>query len=455
MTEHADASASRSASLLRVLGVAFGLAIIIGNTIGGGILRVPGQVASNLPTPTLFLGVWVLGGIYALLGAVSVAELGASIPRAGGQYAFAQRAIGPYAGFVVGWSDWLSTCGSATAAGIVIGEYLPAFVPSLEGHTTAIAIAVILLFTFIQWRGVVWGGRTQELTSLVKALAFVALIVACFAGGAPAEPAATPPPPAAPTGFAACAAVVLALQGILYTYDGWTGVIYFSEEVHDPGRDVPRSMIGGVLLVIAIYLLLNAALLTVLPIADIASSKLPAGLAAETIFGARGDTVIRVLAMVSMLSAINAFMMMASRTLFGMSRDGLVHHSAQRVNRGGTPSTALWIGAVVAIAFLFVGAFDQVVAVLAFFFVVSYTVSFSAVFILRRTEPDLPRPYRALGYPWTTGIALVGSVAYLAGSVVSDPVNSRWALAALGLSYPVYRIVRRRDGGGPPSDPAP
>jgi len=435
-----------SGSLFRVLGVAFGLAIIIGNTIGGGILRTPGTVAGNLPTPTLFLGVWLLGGLYALLGAVSVAELGAAIPRAGGQYTFASRAIGRYAGFVVGWSDWLSTCGSATAAGIVIGEYLPTFVPALEGQTTPIAVAVILLFTFIQWCGVVWGGRTQELTSLVKALAFIALIVACFAVAAPAGSVAAVEAPPAPSGIAIAAAIVIALQGVLYTYDGWTGVIYFSEEVEDPGRDVPRSMIGGVLLVIAIYVLLNAALLYVLPIGAIAASKLPAGLAAETIFGASGDAVIRVLAILSMLSAINAFMMMASRTLFGMSRDGLFHPVASRVNRGGTPSVALWIGAAVAIAFLFVGAFDQVVAVLAFFFVVSYTVSFTSVFIMRRREPDLPRPYRAWGFPFSTGLVLAGSVVFLVGAVIGDPENSKWALGALAASYPVYWVTQRAGG---------
>lgn len=432
-----------SGSLLRVLGVAFGLAVIIGNTIGGGILRTPGTVAANLPTPALFIGVWLLGGLYALLGAISVAELGAAIPRAGGQYTFASRAIGRYAGFVVGWSDWLSTCGSATAAGIVIGEYLPTFVPALEGQTTAIAVAVILVFTFIQWCGVVWGGRTQEVTSLLKALAFIALIVACFAVAAPAGAVAAVDAPPAPSGFAIAAAIVIALQGVLYTYDGWTGVTYFSEEVHDPGRDVPRAMIGGVLLVIAIYVLLNAALLYVLPIGAIAASKLPAGLAAETIFGANGDTVIRVLAILSMLSAINAFMMMASRTLFGMSRDGLFHSVASRVNRGGTPAVALWIGAGVAIAFLFIGAFDQVVAVLAFFFVVSYTVSFASVFILRRREPDLPRPYRAWGYPFTTGLVLIGSVVFLVGAVFSDLENSKWALGALAVSYPVYWLTQR------------
>jgi APA family basic amino acid/polyamine antiporter len=211
-------------------------------------------------------------------------------------------------------------------------------------------------------------------------------------------------------------------------------------------------MIGGVLLVIAIYLLLNAALLYVLPIGAIAASKLPAGLAAETIFGERGDTVIRVLAILSMLSAINAFVMMASRTLYGMSRDRLFLGVASRVNRGGTPAVALWIGAGAAIAFLFIGAFDQIVAVLAFFFVVSYTVSFSAVFVLRRREPDLPRPYRAWGYPYTTGLVLIGSVVFLFGAVLSDLENSKWALGALAVSYPVYwvtqRLVRTTDASG-------
>src|SRR5215213_11798294 len=184
--------------LLRVLGVVFGLAVTVGITVGMGILRTPGEVAAQLPNPWLFLGVWALGGVYALCGAVSVAELGTMIPRSGGFYLFARRALGEYPGFVVGWSDWLSTCGTVAAVALVIGEYAGVLVPALAGRDVLVASSVTVAFALLQWRGVRWGGRSQELTSLLKTLAFAALIAACFAwGGRGGADAATQPVSAA------------------------------------------------------------------------------------------------------------------------------------------------------------------------------------------------------------------------------------------------------------------
>src|SRR5215213_1239623 len=175
--------------LLRVLGVLFGMAVTVGITVGMGILRTPGEVAAQLPNRWLFLGAWLLGGVYALFGAVSVAELGTMIPRSGGFYVFARRALGEYPGFVVGWSDWLSTCGTVAAVALVIGEYAGLLVPALAGRGLAVASGVTVAFALLQWRGVRWGSRSQELTSLLKTLAFAALIAACFAwgGGGPVE----------------------------------------------------------------------------------------------------------------------------------------------------------------------------------------------------------------------------------------------------------------------------
>src|SRR5436309_5834483 len=175
--------AARSGGLLRVLGVVFGMAVTVGITIGMGILRTPGDVAKQLPSAWLFIGVWLLGGVYALLGAVSVAELGTMIPRSGGFYVFARRALGEYPGFVVGWSDWLSTCGTVAAVSLVIGEYAGVLTPALAGRELAVASSVAVAFAVLQWRGVRWGSRSQELTSLLKTLAFAALIAACFAFG--------------------------------------------------------------------------------------------------------------------------------------------------------------------------------------------------------------------------------------------------------------------------------
>lgn len=425
-----------------MLGVTFGLAVAIGNTIGAGILTAPGEVAASLPNIWMFLGVWVAGGLYALLGSVSMAELATMLPQTGGQYVFARRALGPYAGFVVGWSDWISTCGSTAAVALVVGAYSGVLVPSLAGREKSIAVFIAVAFALLQWRGVRWGSRAQEITTLLKTLAFVALIIACFAlGGGGSFTGAYIAPPILNSSL--LVAIVLALQAVIFTYDGWTGIIYFSEEIREPARDIPRSLFGGVLSIIAIYLLVNLGLLYVLPLSEMAGQSLAAGTAAQELFGARGDTILRSLTIVSMLSAINAFQLMATRVLFAMSRDALFTRRAEDVNEGGTPTIALLVSTIVAVLFILSGTLRQVIAVLAFFFVASYTISFTSLFVLRRREPSTPRPFRAWGYPWTTGLALFGSVAFLVGAVFSDRQNSTRALLLLAASYPTYLLIKR------------
>lgn len=447
MTTNIAAVGERHGRLLRVLGLGFGLAVIIGNTIGAGIFRAPGSIASQLPHPALFLGVWVIGGLYALLGAISMAELGAMLPKSGGQYVFSRYALGEYAGFVVGWSDWISTCGSAAAVSLLIGQFSGGLYPKLQGHAVIIAAVVAIVFALLQWRGIIWGSTAQNVTSSFKALAFLGLIAAVFVlGGQSTEPAT--PSQVLPTGFALISAIVLSLQSVIYTYDGWAGVIYFSEEVSNPGRDIPRSLFGGVLLVIAIYLLVNVALLYVLPISVIAGQDFAAGVAAGVVFGRNGDTIFRSLTIVSMLSAINAYHLMATRVLFAVSRDGLFTKRAAAVNKGGTPTFALFASAAVAVLFIVFGkTFEQVITILAFFFVAIYTLSFISVFVLRRREPEKERPYRAWGYPWTTGLALVGSVVFLVGAIAADMENSFYALALLAVSYPLFRLMKSVNAG--------
>jgi APA family basic amino acid/polyamine antiporter len=429
--------------LLRILGVGFGLAVTIGGTIGMGIFRTPGEIADYLPNAWLFIGVWVAGGIYALLGTISVAELGTMIPRSGGFYVFAHRALGDYAGFVVGWSDWLSTCGTIAVISMVIGEYAGKLVPALSGREVYVALATVCFFTFLQWKGIRRGSYTQNLTSLLKAVVFIILIAACFMlGGRGAREATSQPV----LGLPLLAMLVKALQGVLYTYDGWYSVIYFGEEVRNPDRDVPRSMIGGVLSVILIYVLVNLALIYVLPLSELARTKLATGAAAQELFGARGDTIMRVLAIVSMLSTINAYHLTAPRILLAMSRDKLISGRADKVNEGGTPTITLFLSALAATLFILSGTFDKVLAVLAFFFVINYSISFLSVFVLRFREPQTPRPYRAWGYPWTTALALIGSIAFLIGAVISDIKsrvyeNSVYALVLLAVSYPVFLML--------------
>jgi len=426
--------------LLRVLGVGFGLAVIIGNTIGAGIFKAPGAIAEQLPAPTPFLLVWLAGGLYAFLGALSVAELGTMIPRSGGQYVFSRYALGEYAGFIVGWSDWISSCGSTAAVALVIGTFAGALFPALQGKGMAIAAGVAIVFALLQWRGIVWGSNIQNVTSLLKALAFLALIAAAFIFGGngsltSSQTSAMP--------VITMTAIVVSLQAAIYTYDGWAGVIYFSEEVENPGRDIPRALFGGVLAIAAIYLSVNLALLYVLPISQIAGKEFAAGEAATVIFGRYGDTIFRCLTIVSMLSGINALHLMATRVVFAMSRDGLFMTKAATVNEGGTPTVSLFLSALVALLFIVFGEkFETVITVLAFFFVVNYILSFVSLFVLRYREPDKPRPYRAWGYPVTPALALIGSVLFLALAIRADTKNSVYALGLLAVSYPVFRVMK-------------
>ena len=434
--------------LLQVLGVAFGLAVLVGNTIGMGILRTPGEVAARLPSVPLFMAVWVAGAVYALLGALTVAELAAMRPRSGGLYPLVHDALGEYPGFVVGWTDWLSTCGSMAAVAMVLGEYAGPLIPGMTGQERVTASAVVVGFALLQWRGIRIGDAAQQLTSFFKSLALIALAGVALVMGIDS----TSPPVAAlavPTGFALVGAIIVALQSAIYTYDGWTGPIYFGEELQDPSRDIPRTMIGGVLLVLAIYLLLNAAFLRVVPLADMAGDPFVAATAAARLFGPTGDTVIRIVMLLSLIAAVNAMLLMASRVPFAMSRDRLLPAFLNRVNSGGTPVPALVASTLVALACIATNTFDTVLAMLAFLFVANYALTFIALFTSRKRAPDARRPFRVPAYPFVPAVALAGSLAFMVAAVVSDRANSMLSLALLAISWPVYRLVRARTSAMP------
>jgi len=431
-----------------VLGVSFGIAVLIGNTILIGILRTPGDVAAQLPHPALFIGIWIIGGLYALAGAASLAEPGAMFARSAGQYVIVRRGLGEYPAFMVGWSDWISTCGPVALGGMVFMEYLEPLVPALNGRRVPAGVALVLFFGLLLWRGIRVGDLMQQVLSAVKALAFGGLIGACLLVPAPSGVGTALA--ALPSGVSAMTAAVLALQAVIYTYDGWTAPLYFAEETRDPGRNVPRSMVFGVLAVILIYVLVNIAFVRVLGIRGMAGDPFVAASAGKALFGAPGDLVIRLLVLLSILSGMNACILMAPRIMLAMSRDGLLPQAFVTVNAGGTPSVAHWTAIGAAIAFIVSGTVETVIALCAFFFVANYLLSFLSVFALRIKEPGAPRPWRVPGYPWTTGIAVVGSVAFLAGSVVSDWSNSWKSIVLLAASYPAYRcVVARRRAGAP------
>jgi basic amino acid/polyamine antiporter, APA family len=441
----------------------FGMAAAIGNTIAAGIVYTPGDVAKQLPNAWLFLGIWILGGLYALCGASSMAELGAAIPRSGGQYNFSRRALGDYAGFIVGWSDWLSTCGTAAAVAIVISDYSGHLFSALAGpqKLKVISIAIVVAFGVLQWRGIRWGSGAQLLTAALKTGAFVILVAAAFFMGGPAHKAATQSASAVlsvPAGWSLAIAVMLGLQAVIYTVDGWDGIIYFGEEVREPGRDIPRAIFGSVFSIMGIYLLLNLIALYVVPMKQISGNTFVLGTVANSVFGTLGDPIIRSIMVISMLSCLNANQLFCTRTLYAMSCDGLFFRSATTVNAGGTPTFSLFLSTIVGVLFLVVSflggdAFQRITAMLSFFFVANYTLSYISVFVLRKREPKMPRPYRAWGYPWLTGVALGASVLFLIGSIVTDQKNAPLALGMLVLSYPVFRVLKwvSREATGKPA----
>ncbi len=438
---NADPAPSKR-SMLRILGVTFGIAVTLGNTIGSGIMRTPSQIANRLPSVPLIMLAWALGAVYSLLGAWSLAELGAMIPSSGAYYTVARRAFGDYAGFMVGWTDWIGQCGSGAAAAILAGEYGRDLLPSLSRPIlTATVIAAAL--ALMQWRGIRWGSRFQNVTSAITALVFLGLIAAAYLRPHH-PPLANALIAAIPSGLPFLFAYVLVIQAVIYTFDGWYGAFYFGDEIKNPGREMPRSMLNGVFLLSAIYLLTNAALFHVLGLAGVARENLPVAALGASIFGEMGNTAVRALMVLALVALTNGSFLCATRVLYAMSKDGWGPHGIARVNRGGTPSLALFLTTFVTMIFLLSGSFNRVIAVTTFFFVARYAMSYLAVFRLRKSEPATPRPYRAWGFPWTSGAAIVGSLAFLAGVVASDARNSLYGFLVLLASYPIYRLARKR-----------
>lgn len=427
--------ASPKGHLLRILGVGFGIAVIIGNTVGVGILRTPGEIAARLQSSWLVVALWVVGGLYAFFCTLSVTELGTMLPQAGGWYVYARRAFGEYGGFLVGSCDWIVQSTSVAYLAIASGEFIGELHPAFRGNLKLVAITTLGLLTLLNWLGLRAGSRAQEVTSLAKVLGLVGLVVACFV--------TSPSSHSAPAAFSLprgglLLAVLLAMQSIIVTYDGWYGAIYFTEEDEDPAKNLPRSSIMGVVACIAIYLLVNFALLHALTLTHLAASQMPAADAAMTILGSRGKQVILAVSLVSAVSTINALLLVTPRILFGMSRDGLLPPSVASVNKGGTPTKALLLEAVAGTALILSGNFDKLVAMASFLFVAVYLSGFCALFVLRVREPNLPRPFKVWGYPWTNGTVLLASAVFLVGSIVGDLKDALFTLGLVAVSYPVY-----------------
>jgi APA family basic amino acid/polyamine antiporter len=413
-----------SGHLRRVLGVGFGLSVSLGATIGVGILRTPGLVAGQLQSPFAILFLWIAGGAYTLLGASCLTELGVMLPQAGGYYVYARRAFGNTVGFIVGWTDWLTYCSIIGYVSIAIAEFVATlgWIPS--GGARVVGVMVVIGIVSLQWFGIRISSRFQEITTSLKCIAFLILIAMCFVVPTHQHASGSSAPLMTVTGL------IVALEAIVITYGGWQSPLYFVEEDRDPARNLPRTMIGSVLSVIGIYALVNLALLKVLPISQLSGSTLPAADAANVMAGAQGRQIITVLAVISLVPLLNAVIMIGSRVVFAMGRDRLFWSRTETVNAGGTPGVAMLLTAAIALGLIATGTFQRLIAMTSFFLVVNYCLCCLALVVLRHREPQLPRPYRAFGYPWSVWIVLIGGLTFLIAMLVADSFNG---LAAVGL----------------------
>lgn len=435
---------AQSGKLLKILGVGFGLAVGIGATVGVGILRSPGPVAGLLGSPWLIMTAWLLGGVYCLLGANHLTEMATMIPKAGGFYVYAERAFGRYGGFVVGWSDWINNTLGLSFVSVVFGEYAAKlFAPDFPGARIIFSVSALVVITILNLIGVRAGSETQKLTSFLKAVALLGFVAACFVFGGQNNLADAAPTVAAPTSSSSSlVAFVLAFQLILGTYDGWYAPIYFSEEDTNPQHNLPRSMFGGIAVITAIYLLVSLALLYVLPMSQLTGSTFAGGDAMSLIFGVSSGQLLLILALLSIIGIINAILMCTPRTMFALGREGLFIKKAAAVNKGGTPVFALITTAVCAVVFSSVGTFEMLLAIAQFFALVIVILLIVSFFTLRRREPDLPRPFRAWGYPFAPFLMLVFAVLLFFGYIISNPYPSLYALALLAASYPIFQLKK-------------
>jgi APA family basic amino acid/polyamine antiporter len=428
--------------LERTLGLWATVGIVIGVTIGSGIFRTPATIATRVPDPGWMLGVWVIGGALSLCGALSVAELAASLPQTGGWYVYLREAWGRLAGFLFGWSELvLIRASSAGAIATVFSEYLlrslgvdAASSPRTTDYVAAVAIVVA---AGINIRGVRLGAAFTGLSTMAKFGALALLVLAAFllggsAGGTTAN-FSSPGGPVEPGLFG------LALISVLWAYDGFADVAFASGEIKDPQRTLPRAIVGGTIAIVAIYLAANAAYLFVNPVERIAGSRLIAADTMQAIFGGPGIALVSIVVTISTFGALIAIMLAAPRVFFAMADDRLFFRAVARVHpRYKTPYVAISLAAALGVLFVLTRTFEQ----LADTFVLSiwpfYGLAIAGLYRLRRTRPDLPRPYRVPGYPVLPAL-FIAAVAYLVGNaLVTDPVWTGVTFAIVLAGVPVY-----------------
>jgi len=431
-------------TLQRLLGKGFSIAACIGLVIGLGILRTPGEIATTVNDPVPYMALWVCCGIFVLLSLLVVAELIAMTPRSGGIYALVAHAYGPYPGFLIGWTDWVAACAAMALKAVVMLEYLVLLEPRLAPYQTETAVAVSTFFGLLQLRGVKVGAGIQQFASTVMGLIMIglaiALYVAFFSNGGTVEA----PNAVAPVGAPGIAAFGLVIAAVVFTYDGWYAASYFSEEVKSGGRGVAIGSIQAALIVFALYVLLNLALVLSVPLAALVGHDLALAGALDMAYGVGAGTVVIFAAVFILLSHQNLQYMVASRILYALSSDGLGTRRATSVNDRGTPAGATILTWAVTVLLIIVGQFELLLSLVTIFFMAMYVGLVIGVFKLRQQEPEAERPFRAWGFPATGYVCAVGWTVVAVFVAVTNPDSAISGVILTAASVPVYLFLTRR-----------
>lgn len=433
--------------LPRRLGVWSAAAVLVGSTIGSGIFRVPSVVAGDVGTVGSMALLWVLGGLVALVGALTIAELAVMFPRSGGIYVFLREAYGPLPAFLFGWTELVVIRPSALGAiAMLFAEYVEEFVPMSGTGVRLVAAGAILLLAAANIRSVDWGALVQNLSTVAKVAALVGLALLAFLLGDPSQGALSDPIVMAPSTWGGFG---VALIAVLWAYDGWADLTFMGGEVRDPSRTLPRALLGGTLAIIVIYLIVNAAYLFVLSVDDMSGRPLVAADAARRIFGEAGAAVVAAMVMMSAFGALNGATMTGPRIFFAMADDGLFFRPIARVHpRWRTPWAAIGLAAALGIGYVSLRTFEQLADAFILGIWPFYALAVGAVFRLRRLRPDHPRPYRTVGYPWVPLIFLVVSIAMLLNAAVEQPVSTLVGFGIILLGIPVFYVWRAVGGAG-------
>jgi APA family basic amino acid/polyamine antiporter len=474
----------RLSGLLPALGFFSTTMLVAGGVIGSGIFRKPGVMAAQLGSPTALLGIWVVAGVMTLLGALSTAELAGAIPETGGTYVYFERLYGPFAAFLYGWATFVVIqTGSITAVCYVFAEhaaqllpitavfdvdstfrihlpYLGDIVPLRDLGVKMIAACVIAGLTFVNYLGVKFGGVLQNVVTLIKVSTMVGLVLLVFLPPSSADASglvgAREGQPAGWAWWAACAA---ALQGAFWAYDGWNKVTYIAGEVKEPQTNLPRALLWGMGLVTLLYVAMNVAYAQVLTIDEMSRSKLVAADVAERCL-THGGRWIAVAVMISTFGAANAIILASARVYLTMAERGVFPAVLGRIHpRFHTPGAALLAQGFWGVILLFSGTFDMLTDTLIFVSWIFYAAAAWGVILLRRREPDLPRPYRVPGYPWVPAVFIAFAVLYLVLTLRNDVmgyqeaaaagrpalINSLFGLVLVLAGTPIYWFYRRRN----------